>query len=330
MKRLLCLASLFLLTSFARAQTYTVTDLGPSGGLGGGRAINSLGDVVVDNGGISYLWTPADHYLALPPLRGATQTIASGVNSQGLVVGQSISSLGYHAVLWVEGKPHDLGTLPGGVYSWANAINPSGLIAGASDGTGVGPEATLWSSSGPRGLGFLPGGGYSDAFAINRVGQVVGFSYIKGGGSHGFIWSKATGMQDLGTLPGGGDSSANGMNDSGQVAGGSGCGPACLHAVLWTSRKGSMQDLGVLAGASFSSAYAINNYGVVVGSSGYINNNDHAFVWTSSGGMRDLNELIPPDAGWSLQDAFAINDSGQIAGFGVLNGQERGFLLTPQ
>ncbi len=330
MKKLLYSAcGAFLFVSFAAAQSYTVTDIGPGGGLGGGRAINSLGDVVVDNAGVSYVWTPTHHYLALTPLPGGTETEAFGINSHGLVVGESFFSVGYHAASWTNGKPQDLGTLPGGVLSWANAINASGLIAGASDGTNVGPEATVWSSSGPHGLGFLPGGSYSDAFGINRVGQVVGFSDLTGGGSDGFIWSKATGMQDLGSLPGGGGSSANAINDRGQVVGGSGCGAACLHAVLWSSVKGSILDLGVLPGSTFSSAYGINNHGAVVGSAGYIDSAEHAFIWTSTGGMQDLNNLIPQNTGWTLEFAFAINDAGQIAGDGALNGQERGFLLTP-
>jgi probable HAF family extracellular repeat protein len=326
----LCIALFFLTASFAAAQTYAVADLGPGGGSGGGRAINDLGAVAIDNGGISYVWTPSHHYLALTPLPGGTETTALGINSHGFVVGESYFSVGYHAVLWSNGEPKDLGTLPGGVLSWANAINAAGVVVGASDGTDVGPEATVWSSSGVQGLGFLSGGDYSAATGINRVGQVVGFSYVAKGGGYAFIWSKATGMQELGSLPGGGGSSANGINDLGQIAGGSSCGGSCTHAVLWSAAKGSIQDLGVLPGASFSSAYAINNQGMVVGSSGYIDSADHAFVWTSSGGMQDLNDLIPQSTGWILEFAFAINDSGQIAGFGVINGQERAFLLTPQ
>lgn len=316
--------------SFAAAQTYSVTDLGPGGGLGGGRAINSLGDVVIDNAGVSYVWTPAHHFLALTPLTGGTGTTAFGINSHGIVVGESYFSVGYHAVLWSNGKPKDLGTLAGGSLSWANAISATGVVAGASDGTDVGPEATVWSSSGAQGLGFLPGGSYSEASAINRVGQVVGFSNVKGGQYDGFIWSKATGMQDLGGLPGGGGSSANAINDSGQIAGGSDCGSGCQHAVLWTSVKGGAQDLGLLPGTTFSSAYSINDHGVIVGSAGYIDNAEHAFVWTSTAGMQDLNNLIPQGTGWQLQFAFAINDDGQIAGFGILNDEERAFLLTPQ
>jgi hypothetical protein len=45
--------------------------------------------------------------------------------------------------------------------------------------------------------------------------------------------------------------------------------------------------------------------------------------------MIDLNTVIPSDAGWTLSDAAAMNDSGQIAGYGRVNGVWRAFLLTP-
>jgi len=43
-----------------------------------------------------------------------------------------------------------------------------------------------------------------------------------------------------------------------------------------------------------------------------------------------LNNLISPDSGWTLKDATAINDNGQIVGYGDDgSGQARAFLLTP-
>jgi uncharacterized protein (DUF2252 family) len=45
--------------------------------------------------------------------------------------------------------------------------------------------------------------------------------------------------------------------------------------------------------------------------------------------MRDLNSLISPTSGWVLEAATVINDAGQIAGVGRLNGARRIFLLTP-
>jgi probable HAF family extracellular repeat protein len=46
--------------------------------------------------------------------------------------------------------------------------------------------------------------------------------------------------------------------------------------------------------------------------------------------MTDLNALISPSSGWTLQIATAINDSGQIVGHGLNSaGQQDAFLLTP-
>lgn len=46
--------------------------------------------------------------------------------------------------------------------------------------------------------------------------------------------------------------------------------------------------------------------------------------------MTDLQSLINPSSGWVIQDAWAINDNGYIAGNGLFNGLERAFVLAPQ
>jgi probable HAF family extracellular repeat protein len=93
-----------------------------------------------------------------------------------------------------------------------------------------------------------------------------------------------------------------------------------------------MLDLGLLPGAASSYADGINNVGQVVGYAFFSNTDTHAFVWSPSTGMLDLNNLIPANSGWLLQGAGAINDQGQIVGWGLLNGngQTEAFLLTPQ
>jgi hypothetical protein len=45
--------------------------------------------------------------------------------------------------------------------------------------------------------------------------------------------------------------------------------------------------------------------------------------------MYDLALMVTNASGWVLSEARDINDSGQIIGNGVLNGELRAFLLTP-
>ncbi|MCX5891292.1 MAG: HAF repeat-containing protein [Deltaproteobacteria bacterium] len=99
----------------------------------------------------------------------STSSSAYGINDAGQVVGRS-----GHAFLYSSGGGmQDLGTLPGGGDSWANAINASAQVVGGA-WTSSGPHAFLYSSStGMQDLGTL-GGVSSEAFGINTTGQVVG------------------------------------------------------------------------------------------------------------------------------------------------------------
>lgn len=74
----------------------------------------------------------------------------------------------------------------------------------------------------------------------------------------------------------------------------------------------------------------INSSGKVVGCSTLAGPPiKHAFVY-SDGAMRDLNDLlVDSGAGWVLEVASAINNLGQITGWGSFNGEQRAFVLTP-
>ena len=44
--------------------------------------------------------------------------------------------------------------------------------------------------------------------------------------------------------------------------------------------------------------------------------------------MTDLNTRLPSGSGWVLESANDVNDVGEIAGVGTINGQRHAFLLT--
>ncbi len=91
-----------------------------------------------------------------------------------------------------------------------------------------------------------------------------------------------------------------------------------------------MTDLGTLAGYYNSDALGVNANGQAVGRAyNYADIFSSAFLY-SNGAIVDLNTLIDPSAGWTLEEANAINDNGWIVGDGVNpSGQEDAFLLTP-
>jgi len=94
-----------------------------------------------------------------------------------------------------------------------------------------------------------------------------------------------------------------------------------VHLFLYS---GMMTDLGTFGPGAVPVPKAINNHGVIVGQSG-----NGAWIW-SGGTFQNLNNLIPPGSGFTLDNATAINDNGQIVANGYNStGQEHAFLLTP-
>jgi probable HAF family extracellular repeat protein len=100
-----------------------------------------------------------------------------------------------------------------------------------------------------------------------------------------------------------------------------------VHANL--ARRVSLRfDPVSLGPASRSSIEALLKNREIVGFMLDKNFNSSAFLW-KDGVMVDLNDLIPKDSPWMLQSAAGINDSGQIAGQGLIHGEVHAFLATP-
>ena len=193
------------------------------------------------------------------------------------------------------------------------AINDAGQVAGTGDGAEVYQNGTLIVSNNP-----LSGGAAAFATGISGNGLVSGFN-----SGEPFIWNPATGQV---TNLGGNGAEAFGVNNSGQATGFDGLNGADIQAFLYSD--GVLQDLGTLAGPSVgdqSYGNAINNAGVVVGQDTAVG----AFVY-SNGVMTNLNSLVPAGSGFTLNNAVAINNSGQILVQATnAAGTEEAVLLNP-
>ena len=307
----------------AATTAYTMTDLGNlGGGVSQGFGINASGEVV----GRSWLnkvfsfkcgrhichftqndpfsWS-AGKMTDLGTLGAMTESEATAVNSAGDVVGGS----NREAILVQNGTMTDLG--PGE----ATGINSSGQIVGYST------QGAFTISNGTRTT--LPGlssaNPISSAAGINDNNQIVGASDNASGWSQAVMWSNGT-VTDLGTL-GGPQSAAYAINNNGQVTGWAQTSSDATDLFLWSN--GTMTDLGTFGQDPVGEA--INDHGVIVGQS-----DNGAWIW-SGGVFQNLNNLIPPGSGFTLTDAPAINDNGQIVATGTSNtsGQTHAFLLTP-
>ena len=255
------------------------------------------------------------------------------------------------AAAWQGPVPINLGTLPGGYYSFANGISNSGLIAGISETAEIDPRLgvlevhpTLWVWGYPIDLGTFGGGeGYGNQ--VNDFGQVVGYAqndsadsfdyFGLGTQSRAFLWQFGF-LKDLGTL-GGNDSQANFVNDLGQIAGVSytsstavtNTGFVCIQGTnvprqdpfFW--ENGKMLDIGNLGGNCAAPA-GLNIHGQVAGNSDLadVNAYPHAFLWSWESGMRDLGTL-----GGTFAQADALNDSGEVVGTSCTQGDQACFAV---
>ena len=312
------------LTSQTAQTVYQIVPLDTLGGMfGGGSGINNRGwatgfanqqgDIVSH----AALWVGAPQVIDLGALGGPSfsSAIAWPVKANnGVIVGISdtdedqppadnFSCYPFFATgsptgkvckgfRWANGVMTPLPPFPGGLNSYATAVNNRGQIVG-------------WAEN-----------GVADP-TCNTAVQTLQFRAV--------IWEPDGTMKELPPLPGDSTSAATAINDLGEVVGISGaCGIAvggvsAAHSVLW--QNGVPMNIGDLGGHSWNTPAAINNLGTVVGFSlpagqdGTLN--FEAFLWTQAGGILRLGKLLASDI---RSEALGVNENNQVVGLSVSAG----------
>jgi uncharacterized membrane protein len=247
-----------------------------------------------------------------------------GINDCGAVVGTIHTSAGDLPSRWFVYDGGRFNVLPladptdlGGA---AIGINNRGEVVGYDHTSSKRLTGWLWSNGA---YSRLPVSGTSTAaLGINSCGTIIGNSrfrlvrrlltgQFRRTGERGYVLSHGT-TQYLNGF-------AYAINDRGEAAGGSISNGQPVATVFKNGIATVILNMP-------SSAVGINSAATVVGS--YRPAGDdrrHLFSWSANLGAFDLT----PD-GYRSAEAAAINDRGDILGFGeTVNGESRYFLLTP-
>jgi probable HAF family extracellular repeat protein len=327
---------------FAQApQGYNITDLGA---LLGSNCVASYACGVNQQGWVTGYWERTNGIRGfvyngavvqdLGSLGTGTNQYALSINSTGQVAGFCNDTNGaVSAFLCSSGSitnfGPDLGL--GGLNSYAYALNDAAQMTGYLDTTN-GPVGFLYEDGSAISLGGLSGATNSQAYDLNNSGEVVGSALAMDGSTNAFLWTLDEGMANLNDLTG--DTNwqliqARGVDDTGDVVGnGFYAVNGAQEGFVFAPAYGEVMEMGLPAGATSSYALAINNTFQAVGGATLSNGITTALLW-DWGTLVCLNNVLPSGSAWDLREAWSINVAGQIAGWGVTNGQVHAFLLSP-
>lgn len=318
-KILLSLIALTNLAAFGANDRYRISSLPlPSGAVSGeplniNDANESVGYAMMRDGlARPVIWDTKT--ATLVTLDANAFGYFSAISNTGSYVGVMTSPpFGTRAILGSGGGFNILSSPD--VESEASALNDTGVVIGKAS-FGDGSHLISWQNGIAEDLDSL-GGLYSNPTDINNSGQVVGY-LSDGNYSHAFLWQGAA----LIRLPevGARNSGAAAINDMGDVVGWTETPDGQTRAALW--KDGVLHDLAMLPESSTSNAVSINEAGQIVGYAG------DAVLW-QDGVAVDLNSLIPKESGWDLISASSINADGYIVGWGMLDGRQQPYLLSP-
>jgi probable HAF family extracellular repeat protein len=340
MKNIIISTTLLMVAS-SSAFAYDIIDLGANVEP---KAINNYG-VVVGSGNTDLAPSNAFRWTSANGMETLNGTSANAVNDDGLIAGSTMSG-----AFVLDGNSY---------RDWdgygAFGVNQQGTVAGYEEGTNqYQPRSTpynpatydgnKWTAPDIAGI-YSRGtrqGVYADRFILNGInadGFAVGYKYRYGlAGSVAILIDPNVTLNDLSDVsylptPAGGR--AADINNKYLVVGTTGSSSATTpvtypQAYVFDYSTSQVSILPLLAGGIRSNANDINEYDQVVGNSETLVGTSkvyHAVLWDQANGTTvDLNDYAT--AGWVFTAATAINDNGDIVGYGTYNGEPHGFVLS--
>jgi probable HAF family extracellular repeat protein len=330
---------------------YNVIDLGPEDApaFGAANAITDSGHIVGQQNLDAAYWpnsqSPA---VDLGNLPGFARSVALDINPRGEMVGGVIDPE-VQPVYWAsssQSAPVELAGVPEGFFGEAVHINAVGQIVGSFLTPDSSVQQPVFWPNGNSAPIYLPGFGetlpHSLAFSINAAGNIFGdgcdADFVE---CHAAFWANSASTPVALASPGGEFINTDaglvsgfspGLNNAGNMVGVAWNADASEYrAVFWASSTSPAVILSTTGDFINGMAEGISDKGQIVGEAFNTDFSDlHAFMWpiSASPGV-DLNTMIPSDSGWELAVARGINNRGEIAGTGFLNGEKHGYVLIP-
>jgi uncharacterized membrane protein len=336
MKRSLsCTIAVALAATSAHAQiTFELLPLASPMRNANGRAGSDDASVVVGVGNgpfggpglLSYVWSPAQGSILVPPLSGFTLVGASAVSGDGsVVVGMdyldNLPVMAPYAWSWTSGGAPEALPFPpetGSATAFGVSQNGSTVVGWVRLGSDPnGPfRATVWRNGTVTTI--EPPEPYTNtaAGAVSADGSVVvGSVYSSApGDSYGFRWSADAGIEILTGPARGALAIVGGVSPDGRtVVGAADYGINGIHAVRWHS-AGAPEDLGAFPGSGDTQALAVSADGRITVGYYQISGFSRAFLSSPQTGIVDLTQFLTSRGvdlqGWSLETCTTITPDG--------------------
>jgi probable HAF family extracellular repeat protein len=259
---------------------------------------------------------------------GAQNTVVTGLNNLGQVVGSYQSGNVTKSFVWSRGRFTDLAAPSSVQTTTANSINDLDQIVGlqVSSTSGQGGFFYNWG----RFTGFEdPNSIFGLTFpqSINDLGQVAGFFVDSNSATSGFVYQRGVFTTVKVPFAGAVTTAINAISNDGQIAGYyvASLPDGSFSTQAFLAVRGTFLALNVPGATGYSVATGINDFGQVVGYYVGSDNTTHGFLY-----YRGRYTIVDvPVTGAQGTYPGGINDLGQISGEYVdSNSVTHGFLLS--